>query len=341
MTLQIFCAWRSLKRAAEHGEILREDIDQPAVDRARSGDDAVARDLLLVHAEVGRNYARRTCHILRSCRDRAARDSRSRAVSRPLACCAAMRFSPPPSRASLAPLFELFDRGCHSADRPHLSQAARPSTRAFVGSIGRTGVCCSCTTAEFTLTWINVAEPQSPLGPFIPWATHNTEDKRKMLTRVGVPVESEAEPSAPDPQPTTLICFSHLRWNFVFQRPQHLMSRFARDMNVIYWEEPVEIGPRETAYLQVREAEDAPNVRIVVPHLPAGHARGCARGGAEAPARRASRVDPRAADRLVLHADDAALLAASRRRRDRLSTRWTSCRSSSSRRPSCSTSSRS
>jgi len=91
-----------------------------------------------------------------------------------------------------------------------------------------------------------------------------------MLTRVGMPVEYEAEPSGPDPQPTTLICFSHLRWNFVFQRPQHLMSRFARSMNVIYWEEPIDIGPRETAYLKVREAEDFPNVRIVVPHLPEG-----------------------------------------------------------------------
>ncbi len=91
-----------------------------------------------------------------------------------------------------------------------------------------------------------------------------------MLTRVGVPVESEVERSAPDDEPTTLICFSHLRWNFVFQRPQHLMSRFAREMNVIYWEEPVDIGPRETAFLQVREAENARNVRIVVPHLPQG-----------------------------------------------------------------------
>ncbi len=91
-----------------------------------------------------------------------------------------------------------------------------------------------------------------------------------MLTRVGVPVESEAELTAPDPQPATLICFSHLRWNFVFQRPQHLMCRFAREMTVIYWEEPVDVGPRETAYLQVREAPDAANVRIVVPHLPEG-----------------------------------------------------------------------
>jgi glycosyltransferase involved in cell wall biosynthesis len=91
-----------------------------------------------------------------------------------------------------------------------------------------------------------------------------------MLTRVGVPVEFEAEHTAPDSEPTTLICFSHLRWNFVFQRPQHLMSRFAREMNVIYWEEPVDLAPNETAFLQVREAQDAENVRIIVPHLPQG-----------------------------------------------------------------------
>jgi glycosyltransferase involved in cell wall biosynthesis len=91
-----------------------------------------------------------------------------------------------------------------------------------------------------------------------------------MLTRVGVPVEVEAEPSAPDPQPTILLCFSHLRWNFVFQRPQHLMSRFAREMSVIFWEEPIDIGRKETPYLQIREAADAPNVRVVVPHLPEG-----------------------------------------------------------------------
>lgn len=35
-----------------------------------------------------------------------------------------------------------------------------------------------------------------------------------------------------------LICFSQLRWNFVFQRPQHLMTRFAESLSIIYWEEP-------------------------------------------------------------------------------------------------------
>src|SRR4029079_7825034 len=115
----------------------------------------------------------------------------------------------------------------------------------------------------------SVAEPESPPARSSVGQTLQ-EDKRKMLTRVGVPVESGIEHSEPTPQPTTLICYSHLRWNFVFQRPQHLMSRFARDMDVIYWEEPIEVGPRETAYLQVREAEDVANGRLVVPHLPAG-----------------------------------------------------------------------
>ena len=36
-----------------------------------------------------------------------------------------------------------------------------------------------------------------------------------------------------------LLCFSHLRWDFVYQRPQHLLCRAARTMRVIFWEEPV------------------------------------------------------------------------------------------------------
>ena len=36
-----------------------------------------------------------------------------------------------------------------------------------------------------------------------------------------------------------LICFSHLRWDFVYQRPQHLLKRSARDRRVFFVEEPV------------------------------------------------------------------------------------------------------
>jgi glycosyltransferase involved in cell wall biosynthesis len=38
---------------------------------------------------------------------------------------------------------------------------------------------------------------------------------------------------------TPLIVISHLRWDFVFQRPQHLMTRAARTRPVFYFEEPV------------------------------------------------------------------------------------------------------
>lgn len=50
-------------------------------------------------------------------------------------------------------------------------------------------------------------------------------------------VRSELDPTARTAK--TLICFSHLRWNFVYQRPQHLLSRAARTYNVYFIEEPV------------------------------------------------------------------------------------------------------
>jgi UDP-galactopyranose mutase len=36
-----------------------------------------------------------------------------------------------------------------------------------------------------------------------------------------------------------LVVFSHLRWGFVFQRPQHLLTRLARHFDVLFVEEPV------------------------------------------------------------------------------------------------------
>lgn len=36
-----------------------------------------------------------------------------------------------------------------------------------------------------------------------------------------------------------LICFSHIRWNFVYQRPQHLLNRFAIYNRVFVIEEPM------------------------------------------------------------------------------------------------------
>jgi glycosyltransferase involved in cell wall biosynthesis len=62
-----------------------------------------------------------------------------------------------------------------------------------------------------------------------------------------------------------VVCFSHLRWDFVFQRPHHLMTRYAKAARVSFLEEPT-FGGGEPA-LQVAEVEGG--VRVLTPHLPA------------------------------------------------------------------------
>ncbi|MCC6454117.1 MAG: glycosyltransferase [Caldilineaceae bacterium] len=42
-----------------------------------------------------------------------------------------------------------------------------------------------------------------------------------------------------------LVCVSHLRWDFVWQRPQHLLSRLAQTRRVFFVEEPISVGPHE------------------------------------------------------------------------------------------------
>jgi UDP-galactopyranose mutase len=70
---------------------------------------------------------------------------------------------------------------------------------------------------------------------------------------------------------TTLLCFSHLRWDFVFQRPQHLMARFARAMRVLYWEEPKVEGGLNAPRLKVAPCA-ATGVVVLTPELPANMA---------------------------------------------------------------------
>jgi glycosyltransferase involved in cell wall biosynthesis len=62
-----------------------------------------------------------------------------------------------------------------------------------------------------------------------------------------------------------LICFSHLRWNFVYQRPQHLLRRATRRYEVSFWEEPV-FGEEREAWLDRTMSEEG--VEILVPRLP-------------------------------------------------------------------------
>ena len=60
-----------------------------------------------------------------------------------------------------------------------------------------------------------------------------------------------------------LVCFSHLRWDFVYQRPQHLLSRFAKERRVFFIEEPIFVD--EPSNLNISQREDY--LYVVVPHI--------------------------------------------------------------------------
>jgi UDP-galactopyranose mutase len=60
-----------------------------------------------------------------------------------------------------------------------------------------------------------------------------------------------------------LVCLSHLRWDFVYQRPQHLLTRFAKERRVFFVEEPIfDDGP---VRLDVSQRDCG--VYVVVPRL--------------------------------------------------------------------------
>ncbi|MGO4388447.1 glycosyltransferase [Microvirga sp. 2YAF29] len=64
-----------------------------------------------------------------------------------------------------------------------------------------------------------------------------------------------------------LVCFSHLRWDFVWQRPQHLLSRAAKHYDVLIIEEPIfKAGIQPHMDVSSRPQ----GVTIAVPMLPEG-----------------------------------------------------------------------
>jgi len=64
-----------------------------------------------------------------------------------------------------------------------------------------------------------------------------------------------------------LVCFSHLRWDFVWQRPQHLLSRAAKHYDVLVIEEPM-FGAGIKPHMDVNIRPQG--VTVAVPMLPEG-----------------------------------------------------------------------
>jgi len=64
-----------------------------------------------------------------------------------------------------------------------------------------------------------------------------------------------------------IVVFSHLRWGFVWQRPQQFLSRFARKHRILFVEEPF-FDLREDEQPRVDLHKVMPNVTVAAPHVP-------------------------------------------------------------------------
>jgi UDP-galactopyranose mutase len=78
-------------------------------------------------------------------------------------------------------------------------------------------------------------------------------------TRAAPRAESSSDLSGPLPP---LLVFSHLRWGFVFQRPQHLLTRLAKHFEVFFIEEPV----YNDALPYLASATPAEGIEVLTPH---------------------------------------------------------------------------
>ena len=65
-----------------------------------------------------------------------------------------------------------------------------------------------------------------------------------------------------------IVALSHLRWSFVWQRPQQFLSRFAEKHPVLFVEEP-DFNLAEGAEPKIEVTQPAPNITVVTPRLAA------------------------------------------------------------------------
>jgi UDP-galactopyranose mutase len=101
----------------------------------------------------------------------------------------------------------------------------------------------------------------------VPLPSLRPVDKRNPDKALHHPEDSGASPRRWDESSGDLVCFSHLRWDFVFQRPQHLLTRFARTGRVFHIEEPF-FDEQESARMECSRREGG--LHILTPHLRAG-----------------------------------------------------------------------
>jgi glycosyltransferase involved in cell wall biosynthesis len=61
----------------------------------------------------------------------------------------------------------------------------------------------------------------------------------------------------------TLVCISHLRWDFVWQRPQHLLKRMSNHFRIVFVEEPITTTRGAEPRLEISPAKNAPDITTI------------------------------------------------------------------------------
>ncbi|MGF7216416.1 glycosyltransferase involved in cell wall biosynthesis [Spirosoma lacussanchae] len=96
---------------------------------------------------------------------------------------------------------------------------------------------------------------------------NSASSSREISPKHNQPVNSLQSPVLPETGDVRdLVCFSHLRWNFVYQRPQHLLSRATQHYRVWFIEEPI----YDNGGLRMSVCQQDDRLHVLVPHLPHG-----------------------------------------------------------------------
>ena len=108
--------------------------------------------------------------------------------------------------------------------------------------------------------------PVAPYAAALRQAQHLT-DKLRITEQTNITTSSIT--SVPQGQTKesiveTVVVFCHLRWDFVFQRPQQLLTRLARHYKVIFVEEPV----YDAGLASMHSYTPVPNLTVYQPHTP-------------------------------------------------------------------------
>ena len=73
-------------------------------------------------------------------------------------------------------------------------------------------------------------------------------------------------PTKPVKKPAyEMIVFSHLRWDFVYQRPQHLISRLSKTRKTLFIEEPIGKGPNQSIGYEIEVV--SPTLSVLKPKV--------------------------------------------------------------------------